>query len=73
MPWFLKESTERNFHRTKNPSLSGVWVLLLKTAVSLACNSGVLFWASSTTTILDFISRGRLGRVEIVTKGVGIS
>ena len=37
---------------------------------SLQC--GMLFWTSPIATILDFKSRGRLGRVESTTKGVGI-
>jgi len=40
----------------------------------LACIAGVFFGRANTiAAILDFKSRGRLERVERVTKGVGIS
>ena len=38
----------------------------------IACNKGVLFWASAIAAILDFESRGRLESVESATKRVGI-
>ena len=33
---------------------------------------GVFFWLSAVVAILDVKSRGRLGRVESATNGVGI-
>ena len=43
-----------------------------KFSYSITCNAGILFWESARANISNFKSRGRLGMVESVTKGVGI-
>lgn len=52
---------------------SSIWTCMhMQLPYHITCNAGVLFWESARANILDFRSRGRLGRVESVTKGVGI-